>query len=417
MKQLLRILFWALYFTIAFRICFRTPLNSIVFGIEAIVTGLLILYILLQILLALNGKILFSRYEIFLCFMLIFPFWSAAASYLEWGQPFFYGIATQRSFFLFITGFYLLYALKKGIVDLDVIKKSFLVVSWGSFIGFLVASQVINPANYIETDFVGYNELKGGYIFKFVVTFITLGSLYYFISFFKKGRFLYLLLGLTLFGYLVYVRQDRSIILTTVATIGLYFINHELHRKFFKGIFSFLVLTCVVTAILLSTGTDTIQVYFKKYDNIIKTLEGSQTTESSTNMRRIETIKVMPYIKKNPIIGSGELSLKWKNGFARIFGYMYPTDIGIVGELFLYGILGVLLLNSQFLLGWYYAAKAQNFNEDIFFLTCKFTLFTFFIDSLTAGQTVYYSANSIIIITILYFYSKRNSQQISPTIT
>jgi hypothetical protein len=401
---------------IAFRACCRTPLNNIIFAIEIVLIAFSLLFLGWKFVLSISGKTSFSSYELFLCFLLIFPFWSATAAYFVWGQPFLYGIGSQRAFFLFTMGFYLLYALDKGFVDVIIIRKAFLILAWVSLIGFYITGKVINPANYLDTDFVEYNEAKGGYIFRFIVTFISFGFIYYLIKFFKSGNIFWGLCSIILLSYLVFVRQDRSIILTVLATATLYITTVELRRNFVKIIFSFLVVLLVGASVLMTIGTDVLDPFFKKYENIISTLEGERTKESSTNIRRTEAVKVAPYIAKNPILGSGDLSGQWRNGFQRKFDYLYPSDIGVIGEIFIFGVLGTLLINSQFILGWYYIRKTSGFDDDIFYLSCKFILFSFFMDSLTAGQTVYYSANSILVITILYFYSlqtKRQQEQIA----
>jgi hypothetical protein len=45
--------------------------------------------------------------------------------------------------------------------------------------------------------------------------------------------------------------------------------------------------------------------------------------------------------------GAGKLSQHWNEGLKSIFGYFYPTDIGIIGAIFTYGIFGVILMSFQ----------------------------------------------------------------------
>lgn len=410
MKRILKVIFWAFFFLMMFRIAIRTPLNHIVFNIEAGVIALLLLFLILRLLYGFTNRMNFSKYELYLLFFLIFPFWSAIAAYNNWGQPLFYGIATQRSFFLFTSCFYLMYKLKRGDVDFSIIKDSFLVLAWGCLVAYIITAHVVNPAAYIETEFVGYNELKGGYIFKFLITFLMIGFLYYFIKAFKTRQFHWLIPGTILFIYIAFVRQDRSITLTAFGTFGLYYMQHELKRNFFKTLLGGMVVIAAFLVFVINTSASSLSTMLQPYENVLKILEGSSTTESATNARRLETIKALPYISRNLIMGNGDLSLQYRNGYTRIFGYFYPSDIGIIGEFFLFGVLGVLLLNSQFIVGWYYGSRPKMLNDDVFFLTCKYTLFTFFMDSLSAGQPIYFSANCLIIITILAYYNTINNQ-------
>lgn len=411
MKRILQVLGWAAYLTISFRICLRTPLNQLFFNIEAVLVVLLFLFFMSRMILAASGRIKLQRIDLFYIFLMIFPVWSAFASFSEWNQPWYYGIGTQRSFYLYLSGYYILHCLRKGSLNPDVLRDAFLVSAWGSLIGFLITSSVLNPARYAEYDFVGYNEVKGGFIFKFIVTFITFAVLYYSIRFFKTGKLIWLIAAAALFYYVAFVRQDRSIVLTTIITVGIYYVQNELLRKPVQTFFTILTAGVAVLVIALSVGITALLPISKQYENVFATIQGNATQESSTNVRRLETVKVIPYIQKNFFFGNGELSLKYRNGFARIFGYFYPADIGLIGELFTFGLIGVVLLNSQFLLGFYYAQKVKTHRNDILFLTCKYSLFTFLMDSFTAGQTIYYSANSIVVISVIYYYSTLNEKE------
>lgn len=404
----LKVLFWAFFFMIAMRILLRTPLSKGAFVVEAVFIAILLLFYIYRIFTALAGKSSFTKYEVYLSTFLIFPFWSAFAAYYSWNQPFIFGVAAQRGFYLFLSAFFLLYALNKKIVTPQILLKSFLLLGWCSLIGFYVATKVINPIQYIDTEMVEFSSLKGGYIFHFYITFITIGFLYYTIQFFKTGNYLYWIPSILFLAYIVFVRQDRSIILTVFAGIGLYFLQNEMKKYFLKTVFTGLIVITGILAVFVSSGPQLLTGFFVKYENIIKVVSGQSTTESSTNVRKKEALKVFPHIIKNPLLGNGDLSQQWRNGFERIMGHLYPADLGIIGEIFLFGLLGTLIINSQFILALKYSAASKYYSFDTFYLTCKYALFTFFMDSFTAGQTIFFAANSILLITILYYYKNES---------
>lgn len=410
-KFYLKVLFWSFFFMISMRILLRTPISKAIFVVEAVFIALFLLFFIYRISTAISGKSTFSKFELYLCLFLIFPFWSAIAAYYSWHQPFIYGIAAQRGFYLFLSAFLLLYALNKNIVSTQILLKSFLLLGWGSLIGFFIATKVINPTNYLDTEMVEFSTLKGGYIFHFYITFITLGFLYYTIRFFKSGNFIYWIPSILFLSYIVFVRQDRSIILTVFAGIGLYFLQNEMKRYFLKAAFTILIITTGLLAVLMSSGPQILTGYFDKYETIIKVISGQSTAESSTNVRKKEAIKVFPHIIKKPMFGNGDLSQQWRGGFERIMGHFFPADLGIIGEIFLLGFIGTILINSQFILGWRYISVTRYYLDDAFFHTCKYGLFTFFLDSFTAGQTIFFSANSILLIAILYYYKTQVNQE------
>lgn len=404
LKHSIKILLLSVLFFIAFRIGFRTPLDPYLFIVEGTLSALMIAFMFFRVIQFVAKKEPISSLEMILLGMFIFPLWSALAAYFEYGQPLFYGIATQRSFYLYLSALLLFYLLKHRIVRLTDIRFSFLCTAWLSMGIFIVTSNFINPEEYFKTIFIGYNELKGGYIFKFVITLIVFAFLYYVIKYFITHNLKYLLLAAPHFYYMTFVRQDRSTILVAVFTLLLYFAFEVYKKARFKYfLFGFLGIGLLFSVIAFS-GYSPDEVTIEKYNNIWLTITGQETTENSTNLRRIQTLMVWPDILQSPIFGHGELSLKWESGFARVYGYFYPTDIGIVGEMFIYGFLGTLLINAQFIYALWLIRRMKRNPYDAFQNTCIYFLIICFFDSLTAGQTVFYSANSVIMISILYSY-------------
>ncbi|HNQ12124.1 MAG TPA: hypothetical protein PKH65_08635 [Bacteroidia bacterium] len=404
MKRVFKIVLLSILFFVAFRIGFRTPLDPILFIVEGVLSGLMIMFMAFRVIQFLSKKEPVSSLEAMLLAMFIFPFWAAFSAYYEYGQPLFYGIATQRSFFLYLSALFVFYLLKYRVITTKDIQTSFLATAWVSMAIFIVTANFINPEQYFKTIFIGYNELKGGYIFKFVITLIVFAFLFYVIKYFITRKTYYLLLAAPHFYYMTFVRQDRSTILVAMITLLLFFL-FEIYKKarFKYFLYTFMVIGVLFSVVALSGYTPD-PVTIEKYNNIWLTVTGQETTENSTNLRRIQTLMVWPDILRSPLFGNGELSLKWEGGFARVYGYFYPTDIGIVGEMFIYGFLGTFLINAQFIFAFWLIKRMRRDIKDAFQQTCIYFLVICFFDSLTAGQTVFYAANSVVMIAIIYSY-------------
>ena len=336
--------------------------------------------------------------------MCLFPVIGSLSAYTEFGQPLQHGFIHQRDFYLFLIGIVITYQIK-SIIELKYIERSFVLICWLSLFIFLITPLFIDPEKYLATDFVGFNPLKGGYIYKFIMTFMVFGFLYYGILFFRNKRILDAIYAMPFLYYLFFVRQDRSIILLFGLTFIIFFLKRIFPLNKIKyGIIS-IVFTVSIGLFLSLVQTN----YFEKFTNVITVFSGEETNEASTNIRSKEIAIALPFIAKNPYFGNGELSNQWNGGYQTVFGYFFPSDIGLIGELYVFGIVGTLLLHVQFIFGAFYIRRTTDRKHDHFFIVLSYLLLYTFLDSLTAGQTIFYAANSMIIISLLYSYYKLNS--------
>lgn len=394
----------SIVFIVGFRLALHTPLNSVVYSIEIIA-----ILTFFSCFIYYTFREFYSRKKIgnFLLLniaMCLFPLIGSFSAYQEFGQPIHQGFIHQRDFYLFLIGFVIAHQVKSTL-ELKYIENAFKLICWLSLTIFIITPFVTSPEQYLATDFVGFNPLKGGYIYKFIMTFMVFGFLYYAILFFRSKRLIDLLLASPFLIYLVFIRQDRSIIILCLITFLLFFFK----RIFPQNKIKYGLIT-IVSGFGLVLFLSIIQTnYFEKFTNVVSAFSGEETNEASTNVRQKEIAIALPYILKNPYFGNGELSNQWNGGYQAIFGYFFPSDIGLFGELYVFGIVGTLLLHVQFLFGVYYVRKTTENKHNHFFIVLSYFLLYTFLDSLTAGQTIFYAANSMIIISLLYSYYKLNS--------
>jgi hypothetical protein len=394
----------SLVFIVGFRLALHTPLNSIVYSIEVVAILTFFSSFIYYVHREFYSRKKIDRFLILNISMCLFPLIGSLSAYHEFGQPIQHGFIHQRDFYLFLIGFVVALQIKSK-TEMKYIENAFIFICWFSLTIFVITPFVTSPEQYLATDFVGFNPLKGGYIYKFIMTFMVFGFLYYSILFFRNKRLIDLLLSFPFVIYLVFIRQDRSIIILCLITF-LFF--------FFKRIFPLnkikYGLITIVSGFGLFLFLSIIQTnYFEKFTNVVTAFSGEETNEASTNVRNKEMAIALPYILKNPYFGNGELSNQWNGGYQNLFGYFFPSDIGLFGELYVFGIVGTLLLHVQFIFGVYYVRKTTVNKNDHFFIVLSYFLLYTFLDSLTAGQTIFYAANSMIIISLLYAYFKLNS--------
>lgn len=404
MISYLRISFLSFLIFFGYRTTFRFPMTLVNGIIEDLICGMMILFMTYRLIEFLRGYDRITPFEGLMFALAIFPVWSAIAALLHFDQPLFYGIATRRNFYLYLLGPFVFYLLKKKITSTVELRKSFLLAGVIATIVFYATWLRVSPEQYSDTMFVGYNSLKGGYIFKFIVTITIFPLIYFFISYFTSKKFYYLLFTLPFIHLLIFIRQDRSTILVTLFVLLFYFVKEIFTHSKARYLFNFFLGLIAILFLIEITDYAPSEQTIDKYRNLWLTVIGAETSESSTNVRRIEVIKVWPDIQQHFFFGNGDLSTRWQDGFTRIYGYFFPSDIGLIGILYVYGLIGTLLLMYQYVFAYKLSRKLKPLRQDIFLKSCIYFLLISFFDSLTAGQTVFFPANSTILIGIMYFY-------------
>lgn len=403
-KNTLIYLFLVFFFALLFRVAARTPIIAGLYLIEAACQVLLLFFFLFYVIKSLNNHLRFSSIEILVISFMFIPLLAAYSAYSTFRQPLIYGILAQRNFYFIISGLFLLSLLKKNVIKPEYVQKAFVTLAWASLILFSAMILTVNPEKYMDTELVRYSVAKGGYIFLFNVVFIIFGCIYYMIKYFATKKPSTLLCSAIFFLYLLVVRQDRTITLSTSAALFFFFLKNLSFRAKIRYSAYFIFLAAGMLLLLKILAPEFIDRNVEMYSNAFATFEGETTKEGSTNARLYETAIAVKYILKSPLLGNGDLSRQWNGGYERLFGYFFPSDVGIIGAVFIYGIIGTFLVNTQFLFAYKYIKVIQLLKNDVFFQSCKYFLLAYFLDSLTAGHTVFTAAGSILIIIIIYYY-------------
>jgi hypothetical protein len=122
----------------------------------------------------------------------------------------------------------------------------------------------------------------------------------------------------------------------------------------------------------------------------------------SANARVLETLIAMPYVQKNPWFGNGNISNQWQGGNEHVLGgYFHPSDIGIIGVLFMYGVTGLLLFSWQYWFAIKAAGKLPPRMHSPLLDATKGMLLYLAIYSLATGFFVHYAETCFLLITML----------------
>ena len=320
-----------------------------------------------------------NRIIFFLIFLIFFvPIYSAFRSQIVFSQPFIYGVLSLRSWLLCITGIWFYYNITKGYININLLKNSFVFMAWVSLILFSIYNFIghQNPdSSFINS--TGLNDSFRGIRFIFERYFITFGVLYYFLKSNNEQKLKnFIFAGIFIFFILTVVQRRTDILFTILTFLSYYFIdvpNKSKIIKFFK--FFIFSISCIFFIQFLNpkyflTMTDL-------FYQMIEVVSGVESSDASANARIFTSYLVFDYWSLNPEtmwIGAGKISNQWNEGFASVFGYFYPKDIGFLGGIFLFGIIpSFIIVVIPFIISYRLQGKINN-NDNLFILTIKYFL-------------------------------------------
>ncbi len=391
MKTSFHIAILGIVLTLAMKMFQYGKFSKFFFQIQAVLLVFLLLFVMAYVIDKLFYNKTFNKVTLyFLLIIAILPFYSAIIAYLEFGQPLFYGILAQRGLILFAVGIWFYYILVLEKMTLSTFESAFLIMAWVSLVGYSLFIWTYDPGQLQNPDeastFVSNSATSRGLIFKFQTYFITFGAIYYFIKYSidkKKKDFFAFLLFL---GYILFLNQGRQYIMQLSATFLLYLWFHYSLNKlaiiFIKFTFFLLISIIIIQFIMPEFLENTVD----HFAQMFTVLTGEESKDSSSNARIHESIFVFNYFDTHPhsiLFGTGKISIQWKDGYEFIVKDFYPSDIGILGGLFVYGILGFIFIWLIPLIISIKTVKKITEKRDVFIMVMKyFTIYASILGSL-----------------------------------
>ncbi len=395
---------WFLFFANAFAIFGRIP-NRLFVDITSIGFLLfLISHYIFEIYKALVLKKIKTITVLMLPF-LIMPIVSAAQAYNVFGQPIIFGLIAQRQLALSLCGHFVAIALIDKWVNRDNFEKYFIRSLHIMLLMFLFFYVFINPAQFVDTEFVTLSPNKG-FRYEFPDS-IVYGLLLY--GLFKiwitkeKGWLLSALLSA--FYILVYL-MDRTQLIAIAGTIGVYVLLNFSFPRIIRTAILAGVGGVIAFGALGLLAPDFLDKNINLYVTAVETLTGEKVAESSTNVRFMESKIALDGFIKHPIMGVGFLSTKWNDGFRSLNKHFYPVDVGILGNLFVYGIIGTLVFYIPFFITWKYSRKIKSKNDALIVSSIYVLLFQF-ADYFTAASNQKFFGVVAVYFGIVYYYRYR----------
>lgn len=334
--------------------------------------------------------------------ILMVPFISAFQAKINFGQPFIVGLATGRLIFYTVSGAFLIFFLEKGKITIQQVEKSVLYVAIIYFVICLCLYLFVNPTSLMHTDLVKFQAGKG-YTYR-LSPLLTVFLLFYALlkGLLEKER-KYFMLFLLVIIYLIIFVQGRSLLAAIVGTIGIFFLRNFSFVQNLK-FFSMTLLLCFsFYAFLIFTSPEIVKENVALFMSAANVFLGGEVTDGSALSRLYEFEIALRGFYRHPWLGNGFLSNQYNEGFAGMYDHFFPTDIGVMGNLFLYGIIGTLFFYLPFIAAFSYRKYLRN-NNDIFLMTCQYSMLFIFSQMFIAARNIQNMGLIIFIFAIIYYF-------------
>lgn len=334
--------------------------------------------------------------ELIIIYLLLVPFYLAIPADILWKQPFIYGVAASREWFLAVSPLFIFYLFKTKRITLKEIYYAMLCLGWVYLVGFTIIAILGNPGQFMGTHppvYVSCNSEKGGCTYRLDIIPILFACVYYFIRFIKKNEWRSAIAFLCFLSYLLFEEKKRTMELALAITLFIIFMTQLPVKKmvlYSIGIVLFLIIS---VSVIYLVSPNTIQNFITMYSNVLTVLSGQKAAHSSADVRIVETIEALAIIALKPIsllVGNGRISDHYNNGQYGNFTHFYPSDIDIIGAIFEYGIIGYLMVQMEYVYLFNLMWRIKEHKKNLFLKATFFFLICFFLeggamDCFTAG--------------------------------
>lgn len=389
-----------------------TPLAPLYTVMTYIIVGILVPFGLIYVFDKVFIKKRFSTIDGLVVLMSMFTFYSAITANFVFDQPILKGIfVSGKTYLPIISIFFLYYLLKTEKITMYQYNFSMLIICWVNLFLYIFLMFTINPAIYKEsTDLVGFNPSKGGYVFNFPPSFIVYGIFFYFLDYtLNKNRFS-LILSFLLIAYILFLDKGRIQFVAVMGALAMHMIIFIPLKSIIIRMIDIIFITALMLIIVYFIDESLLLLVYNMFMVFASAIFGIETGESSADARWIEIGTVLSHFDKHPghwFFGVGFIPREelWLR-----FGYLYFTDIGIFGILFVFGIVGTILLFLFFLYPAFVIYKIKNFKYDLIFNTIITSVFYLLITSGFTGGFAFAPVSMLSIFMVLEYYKQKDDK-------
>ncbi len=348
------------------------------------------------------GKSKITKIDLILWVFILVNLIAVYKANIIFGQPYYFGILAQMSILLSFSGILIISFLINGLITIQQVEKTFLITSISLLLTCYIFFLLVSPDLFKDDNFLAYNPIRG-FRFRFQFALIVMLFFYSIFKVLNERNMKYSVIIVLIIFYLIYFLQSRISIVVVLLTLLIYFYRNFSLKEKFRGIIIYGSLLLIGAVVLFSLGyTGVFEKYKLLFSNVLDAFISKSTSEPSSAVRYMELQNALEYIEKNPLFGNGFISNQWKDGWRGIFGYFYPEDIGIVGNVFVFGIIGTILIYLPFYFSYQFSRKVKS--QNVFYKTCEYMQLYFFLNMFVSAINMRDSGSIMLLVCLIYYF-------------
>jgi hypothetical protein len=295
-----------------------------------------------------------------------------------------------KNYFYTLNIFFFYYLFRSRIINPSHYKFGYLATCWFNLLLYIYLMYTINPAQYQDTELVGYNPSKGGYVYNFPPGFIQFGANFYFLTFVYKKKYWSLFLWAALMSYIIFFDKGRILAIETIGAQFAFMIIFMPWQTTLRRSVSIVLMASFTVGLIYYFYPEMLDTVFGMFKIFFEMLTGTETGEASADSRFLQFATAFDFWTKHPLALFTGIGMNPKEDMLYKVGYINPTDTGIIGTLLIFGIIGTVL-NYLFLI-YPLAAfiKIKHFKANIMYNAARLSIIMVVIDSLFSGGFVYF---------------------------
>jgi hypothetical protein len=410
------ILYYILLFLVIL-VSYRVLLTSILYYVEIVLELAFEVFIVIYLGYRVTLRIFNKNYrlntlEVYFGLLFFLPIIPAVAALNEFGQPLFYGLGTFRDFYLLFFSLVIYNMLRRGEISIELLERAFVGVALFNMAFSYFLSLAVDPSAFQESNLAGSNDAKGGEVyFRFNMAMFFFGSTYFFVKAFYRKNYIYFGYSALFLIYVVFFRLDRTSMAVNAAAIVAFFFTAVSARTQLLTLFKLIIPLIMGLIVAYFIVPEIFEQYIDMFADAISSATGSGVESEEDTIRLVEAQVAIDGIKEHPFLGNGKISNEWEPlGYNRFYPYFFASDVGILGQTFMYGIIGATILYGQFILALYFILRIKHIKRNVFLVSLKFYLLALALDALTNGYITIYAAQSVMVLAVIYYFYQKDKQ-------
>jgi len=358
----------------------------------------------------------FSYFELYvLLISFIVPFHAAIAANMAFGQPLHFGFLSERRLVLLLNWLLFFSAVRAGKISYSIIHQTLLLLSWGQVVINIALTSLLSPKNYISAG-AGFVVGDGvAYHFRFQIAFILYGVIFYAIRGIKFRRTKDYFFSSLLYLGAIISGLTTGRVMTLALFIAIFYRMSKLRTvaQYIQSCAYLLALVSILSPIGYFLFPVEVNTIISKFSDAFFVASGSKTSvqDASASIRVLEVGLAVPHIYERPLMGNGQISAQWNGGTDEVIGKGFAEeDIGVLGIVFSFGLVGLIYLPIQYLLAWR-VARQKIGRSLVVQVTLTIIMFTL-ISSITTGEFFWTGEISVFYIGLMHVYHDALRSQI-----